>query len=323
MAQPRLSTALIEGLLTLPEGRIGVLRPPIGSDLSEISRDALWISHGFAPDYAYWADAGYDVGPAPADLAAVIVVVPRSKALARAMVAQAAEMAPFVIVDGQRTDGADSLFKEMRKRLGDLPSLPKAHGRLFWFDSPGAIPEWKAGFITSDDGYVTQPGVFAEGGVDKGSAQLIAALPAKMGNRVGDLGAGWGYLTAEVLKLHPEIKQMDMIEAEQLAVDCAAQNVTDPRAKMHWADATTWRPETAFDAIVTNPPFHTSRTADPSLGRAFIASAAKMLAKHGHLWLVANRHLPYEGALSDHFIRVEEIGGTGGFKLFHAHRPKT
>lgn len=322
MAQPRLNTALNEGLLTLPNGRIAVLRPPVGYDLSEVPRDALWISHGFAPDHAYWADAGYDVGPQPGDLAAVIVVVPRSKALARAMVAQAVEMAPLVIVDGQRTDGVDSLFKEMRKRLGDISSVPKAHGRLFWFDTPGPIPEWKAAFSKSPDGYVTQPGVFAEGGTDKGSAQLIAALPAKLGTHVGDLGSGWGYLGSEVLKTHPEIARLEMIEAEHLAVECAGQNVTDPRAISHWADATTWRPQTPFDTIITNPPFHTSRAADPGLGQAFIAAAAKMLVKHGHLWLVANRHLPYEAALGDHFGRVEEIGGTGGFKLFHAHRPK-
>jgi 16S rRNA (guanine1207-N2)-methyltransferase len=48
---------------------------------------------------------------------------------------------------------------------------------------------------------------------------------------------------------------------------------------------------------VTNPPFHVVRAADPGLGRAFVEAARGMLGPRGDLWLVANRHLPYEGAL--------------------------
>ena len=322
MAKPRLSTALSEGLIPLVDGRVAVLRPSIDYDLTALDQDRVWIDHGFAPARQFWTDSGFDTGPRPDDISACIVVVPRSKALARAMIAQAAEMAPLVLVDGQRTDGVDSLFKDLRKRLGDMASIPKAHGRLFWFNSPGAMPDWAAQITQGPEEYVTQPGVFAEGGVDKGSVQLLAALPAKLPKRMADLGAGWGYLSAEVLKSHPEIEQLDMIEAEQLAVECARQNVTDPRATLHWADALQWRPEQKYDGILTNPPFHISREADPSLGREFIAAAARMLSPGGHLWLVANRHLPYEATLGDHFARFEEMGGVGGFKLFHAHRPK-
>jgi 16S rRNA (guanine1207-N2)-methyltransferase len=38
--------------------------------------------------------------------------------------------------------------------------------------------------------------------------------------------------------------------------------------------------------------------------------------------MVANRHLPYESALSDRFAAVKELDGTGAFKLFQASRPK-
>ena len=71
-----------------------------------------------------------------------------------------------------------------------------------------------------------------------------------------------------------------------------------------------------------NPPFHTGRAADPALGIAFIAAAARALTGSGQLWMVANRHLPYEAALRDRFKTVEELGGDAAFKLFHATRPK-
>ena len=94
----------------------------------------------------------------------------------------------------------------------------------------------------------------------------------------------------------------------------------DPRARFHWADATRgkWGP---VDAVVMNPPFHTGRAADPALGVAFIRAAAAMLTPSGTLWMVANRHLPYEPVLAAAFREVEEIGGDSRFRLTRAARP--
>jgi 16S rRNA (guanine1207-N2)-methyltransferase len=46
-----------------------------------------------------------------------------------------------------------------------------------------------------------------------------------------------------------------------------------------------------------------------------------MLSPRGELWLVANRHLPYEGALRLAFREVAELGADPAFKLFHASHP--
>ena len=116
------------------------------------------------------------------------------------------------------------------------------------------------------------------------------------------------------------MKSLDLIEAEARALDCARLNVTDPRAAFHWADVTV-ASKTAFDAIVMNPPFHTGRAADPSLGIAFIRSAAAALTPQGRLWMVANRHLPYEETLSKCFRDVSQVAVDAGFKVFQASRP--
>jgi 16S rRNA (guanine1207-N2)-methyltransferase len=117
------------------------------------------------------------------------------------------------------------------------------------------------------------------------------------------------------------VAALDLIEAEALSLDCAQLNVTDPRARFHWADALRFTPEKAYDGIVMNPPFHTGRAADAGLGRAFIQAACRLLAPHGKLWMVANRHLPYESAMSESFRNVDIIGGNNAFKLFHATKP--
>ncbi|SMY06728.1 class I SAM-dependent methyltransferase [Flavimaricola marinus] len=323
MSTSRLTTAFDDGLLTAPAGKAVVMRPPLAYDLAALSPDQADIVHSFAPDVSYWETMGYAVSKelTPSDL--VIVVVPRAKALARAMLAEAVTKAPVVVVDGQKTDGVDSLWRDLRKRLGDLPSITKSHGRLFWFKTEGVdLSDWAAPPPSAGpEGFVTQPGVFSDGAIDRGSALLADALPGKLPSRVADLGAGWGYLSAAILK-REGVTHLDLVEAEALALDCARQNITDPRAHFHWADATQFTPEAKYGAIVTNPPFHTGRAADPSLGRAFITAAAAMLVPGGQLWLVANRHLPYEAHLREAFVRVDEAGGDSAFKVFCAIRPK-
>ena len=117
------------------------------------------------------------------------------------------------------------------------------------------------------------------------------------------------------------VETVHLVEAGHSALECARHNVTDPRAKFHWADATTWDPAHRMDSIVMNPPFHQGRAAEPQIGQAFVAAAARLLQPNGALWMVANRHLPYEAELKKSFGYVEEIGGDARFKLFHATRP--
>ena len=117
------------------------------------------------------------------------------------------------------------------------------------------------------------------------------------------------------------ITRLDLVEADHAALACARRNVLDPRAAFHWADATTWQPDTCADSVIMNPPFHTGRSADPDLGRAFIVAAARALKPKGTLWLVANRHLPYEATLAQRFKHVEEIAGDTRFKILQARHP--
>jgi 16S rRNA (guanine1207-N2)-methyltransferase len=250
------------------------------------------------------------------------VIVPRAKTQARALVAEAEAVSEgMVMVDGAKTDGVDSILKAVRGRVPVWGPVNKAHGKLFWFEAGQQFTDWAVAKTQEiPGGYVTTPGVFSADGVDPASCQLGDHLPEKLGAVVADLGAGWGYLGGRVLE-RASVEHLHLVEADHAALDCAKQNVNDPRAAFHWADATTWRAPEPVDSVVMNPPFHTGRAADPDLGRAFIAQAAAMLKPKGQLWMVANRHLPYETALSDRFAEVAEITGDNRFKLLRATRP--
>ena len=74
-----------------------------------------------------------------------------------------------------------------------------------------------------------------------------------------------------------------------------------------------------LDFIVSNPPFHTQSRADrPDIGQRFIAVAAQALRPGGRLYVVANRHLPYEAALSEAFASVAVKADVGGYKIIEA-----
>jgi 16S rRNA (guanine1207-N2)-methyltransferase len=89
---------------------------------------------------------------------------------------------------------------------------------------------------------------------------------------------------------------------------------------VHWADARTAPALEGLDFVVANPPFHDGGAEDKGLGQAFIRRAHAVLRKGGTLWLVANRHLPYEAVLTPLFAKVEPRADAGGFKVYEARK---
>ncbi|MFV0358498.1 class I SAM-dependent methyltransferase [Tropicimonas sp.] len=325
MSESRLTFALRTGAIHLPAaGRIAVFRPRAGLDLSAIPRDRIEIVQGNRPDHDAWVRLGYRVGVSPSgEFSGAIVELPRSRAEARALIAQATIHGGQVIVDGQKTDGIDSLLRELRARADVSEPCAKAHGKAFQFQAaPETFADWALpDTLTLESGWTTAPGMFSADGPDPASVALARTLPPKMPGRVADLGAGWGYLAFHVLERRG-VTECALVEAEHAALEAARQNIRDDRARFYWADAIDWTDSEPFDNVVMNPPFHNGRAADPSLGAAFIAQAARILGPHGTLWMVANRHLPYEAPLGQAFAEVHELAGTPGFKIYTANRPR-
>jgi 16S rRNA (guanine1207-N2)-methyltransferase len=169
------------------------------------------------------------------------------------------------------------------------------------------------------DGLWTQPGVFSWDRLDPGSALLLKVLQPMSGVGV-DLGCGIGILSHTILA-SPKVTKLTLIDLDRRAVEAAKRNVNDPRVEVLWADARRGADLlTGLDFVVTNPPFHEAGGEDKGLGQAFIKSAAAMLRKSGVLWIVANRHLPYEAVLNEHFRTVRPAADAGGFKVYEARK---
>jgi 16S rRNA (guanine1207-N2)-methyltransferase len=308
-----------------------------GAALRDVPRNALVCEQGFKP----WADAlqrggwklAADVGDEKFPLA--LLLPPRQREQARADLARVVKRTATggtIVASMSNNEGARSCEADLRRLLGSAQSISKNHCRVFWagvreesldrtlleqwaqLDAPRPIVNGR---------FLGRPGVFAWDRIDAASELLAANLPRDLSGRCADLGAGYGYLAAEVLARCTQITSLDLYEADARSLDLARINLArDPRAASVpldwiWHDVTAGLPR-RYDAIVTNPPFHQGRADLPELGRAFIVCAANALVARGRLLLVANRHLPYESVLRERFAAVRTLADARGFKVIEA-----
>lgn len=173
--------------------------------------------------------------------------------------------------------------------------------------------------IVADLGVWSQPGVFSWDRLDPGSARLIEHLPPLSG-KGADLGCGVGLLAIAVLTSRP-VTDLTCVDIDRRATACAQHNLNDPRASVIQADVRRLGDELAgLDFVVMNPPFHDGGREDRDLGVAFVQTAARLLRRGGVCWLVANRHLPYEAALTATFSTVTVHADAGGYKIIEARK---
>lgn len=264
-----------------------------------------------------------DMAPGSADSAMVLAppgAVERRAVLALAL--RALKPGGRLDVMAPKDRGGSRLAKELRAFGLAVAETAKAHHRRCIAARPetvegleAAIAEGAPRRVEAIDA-VSRPGVFAWDRIDPGSRLLLDHLPGLKG-RGADLGCGWGAIGRAVLA-SPAVTDLRLVDLDRRAVEAARANIDDPRARFDWADARTLEAAGDLDFVVMNPPFHDGGAEDRRLGQAFIQKAAAMLRKGGVLWLVANRHLPYERGLAEAFARVRPVADQGGYKLFEA-----
>ncbi|HEY5810869.1 MAG TPA: class I SAM-dependent methyltransferase [Povalibacter sp.] len=329
----------VDAHLPWPDTGVLFLRARDGSALHARPFPGLVCEQTFKPDADALLRAGFTVSQeTERKYSLVLVLPPRQRDEARALLARAiASLEPGgrVIACQHNNEGARSMESDLAQLAGTLTTLTKNKCRVCW---TGAISEpanadlaaqWRlldAPRPITDGRFVSRPGIFAWDRIDTASALLAQHLPGNLRGRAADLGAGFGYLSVELLNRCPQIRALDVYEAEARALDLARENLAPLAAQAdiqyRWHDVTAGIDQ-HYDVIVTNPPFHTgSRHDRPDIGRRFIAVAAAALRTGGSLWLVANRHLPYESVLDESFGKVTMVKQAGGFKIVSAVRSR-
>lgn len=230
--------------------------------------------------------------------------------------------------------GAKRTEQQLAEVCGSVETVSKHHSRVFWATKTkpwksDKLNTWREGAALRrilDGRFWSCPGLFHWDEIDAGSKLLTQQLPATLSGAAADLGCSWGYLSDHLLRHCPNLRSLDCYEADSTALECARRNLglvpTHIRPRLHWSDVTAGLGKTMYDVIVMNPPFHDGRDADPLLGLKFITAAATSLRSTGDLWLVANKHLPYENLMSEAFEHSSKVIEANGFKVLHGVKPK-
>jgi 16S rRNA (guanine1207-N2)-methyltransferase len=318
----------------LPEKpQVAFLRAMHSYDLAAYPHATQWhYEQSFAPYADMLREGGYAVTPDIAHMDGQDVVLFAATRFAEENLATLARGWRMLRVGGwmvvaQHNDLGAKRLDGVVRQLGERHSLSKHHCRAIAVQKTGEEPEVVAAWLKQDapqtvEGAPLQaaPGMFSWRKVDAGSRLLIEALPPTLAGKGADICAGWGYLSWALLESRPAIAHITLIEAEKRALDMAGRNLAAHAEKCRflWADATRPLGVQGLDWAVMNPPAHDMLQSAPEASAAIFASAASALKQGGTLYLVANRHLPYERHLEELFGEQVTTHEQDGFKVIEA-----
>jgi 16S rRNA (guanine1207-N2)-methyltransferase len=176
-------------------------------------------------------------------------------------------------------------------------------------------------FSVLDLNFQAEPGVYAAGKLDPGTAFLLGAfeITSVVNKRVLDIGCGYGLLSLKAALAGAEVTALDD--------DLLAVRSTHHNAQHYGLDIRTLHSDVnselhddeRFDVVLTNPPFHSGKQVMLEVPQAFIAAAYKHLVPGGELVLVANKALAYETLLEE-FSYWELLATNQQFKVLRAIR---
>ena len=274
------------------------------------------------PDFVELHSAGHNVTAEIDELAeldGILILASRSRKLNELNLIRAwngLKQGGVLVFSGDKTSGVQPLRKWMKSKTTVNGSLSKYHGVVFWCTKEG--DDWpQPSYTNVINGFNVDPGMFSANGVDRGSQILVEHFDDRIFGSVADFGAGWGYLSAELLARSERIEKLDLFEADWKSLQSARKGLVE-KANYTWCDLVNASPKGPYNWIVMNPPFHQGRAAEPRLGQIFIENAAKALPSGGRLLMVANINLPYERCLNSLFKRVEIREKSAGFKVIEA-----
>jgi len=168
--------------------------------------------------------------------------------------------------------------------------------------------------------FAVDSGVFAARGLDPGSALLIEHLGVVDGERVLDLGCGWGAVGVAAAKSTPAGRVV-LTDVNRRATRLVRENLERNRVRNAEVRVGPLFAPVAgerFDVIATNPPFHVGRTTILGL----LAEAPDHLTERGRLLVVGKGSQGirfYQEWLADHWSPgVEVVGRHSGYRVLRA-----
>lgn len=231
----------------------------------------------------------------------------------------------LIVASGKTTLVTSNVIKLFEKYFIEVStSLAKKKSRLIFSSySPNSnvfTDKYPVSVNWQEQGLILQShaNVFSKDQIDIGGRFLAEHLPNITDKQeIIDLGCGNGLLGIACLN---QVKskginaKVTFVDESFMAVSSAKLNVESlfpadiQHCQFRQDDCLTQQPDRSVDLILCNPPFHQQNAITEHIAIQMFNQSFSALRKGGCLFVVANRHLPYQEQLKKCF---------GGFKVAH------
>lgn len=196
---------------------------------------------------------------------------------------------------------------------GDI--LPSPYPQRYVLDHP-ALPQGSLELSNHAN-------VFSREKLDIGTRFFLDHLPGKESfDHVLDLGCGNGLLGIVAAHRYKPAR-VSFVDESYMALASARENFnkafgTDEHAHFQVGDCLQDVAPQSVDLILNNPPFHQGNVVGEHIAVRMFTQAKEALARHGQLWVVANRHLPYRQVLQRLFGNCKLAAANNKFVVLQA-----
>ncbi len=272
--------------------------------------------------------------------AAVLIDLPKGRKLAQRWLAEAwrgLRPGGRLYLAGANQQGVQPVAKDAQILFGNgsilaykkgcrIVSLRRPSGEMpqtGWWREAGIAPDtWLQIRVDAPQGNLalySLPGVFSNDRLDPGTRLLLDHLNLSPGERVLDLGCGYGIIGLKAAQAGAA--QVDLVDANLLAVACAAKNAAvyaRDKARCLPSDVLSAVADQRYTLIASNPPFHTGHAVDYLVAEAFIQQSYQALEPGGRLFIVANQFIQYGRLMAALFSRVETVYGNQQYHILQS-----
>ncbi len=264
----------------------------------------------------------------------IILNLPRQKALLRMLLECAADLLAddgVLWLAGENKAGIKSVDKVLKTHFARVTKLDNArHCTLYEAGSPlrqqsfkpaTYQEKWLLSCGGSDLKVASYPGVFAHGRLDSGTALLLDKLAGMdFSGDILDFGCGAGVIGA-CIAAHNKDVNVTFLDTSALALKACEETLAANQLDGHIvASDGLSEVKGSYDMVISNPPIHAGVRTDNRMSMRLLESVQEHIKPGGRLILVANRHLPYEGWLSQNFQRLVGLAENSHFKVIVAEK---